>query len=109
VDTYPDIMADALKKAGRPLSFGDLYQRVHAVRTIERSSFTLFLSEHPRFYKSAEGTYGLRAWLPSREKQTLLTPTWQVETPDSYRRVARASDRGYDIHNMIERDKVEQP
>ena len=42
----------------------------------------MLLDMYPRFYKSLENTYGLRAWLSPREKQTLRTPEWLVESLD---------------------------
>ena len=62
------------------------------------------LDMQPRFYKSLEKTYGLRVWLPPREKQTLRTPEWLVEESDSFKRLEQAIKRGYDVVNMIQAD-----
>ena len=64
------------------------------------------LDMNPRFYFSQEGTYGLRAWLRVREKQTLRTPEWQVETFQSYERVERAMERGDDIDMIMSQDRT---
>jgi len=104
VNAYTDIIADALKQSRRPLSFGDLLQHVSTVRSIKPQTFKMTLDLHPRFYQSKQEQYGLRAWLPPREKQTLRTPDWLVETSASYERVTRAAERGYDIAAIVASD-----
>ena len=104
VDTYPDIIASILKSSKRPLSADTIYHKVNAIRQIKRTTLLMSLDMHPRFYKSLEKTYGLRIWLPPREKQTLRTPEWLVEDSDSYKRLEQASQRGYDVNNMIQAD-----
>ena len=106
VDLYPDIIADILKESEKPLSYGDILQRVSKIRPIKKQSLQMSLDMQPRFYCSLEGSYGLRAWLLPREKQTLRTPKWQVESSDSFERLANAEARGYDISNMLEKDKL---
>lgn len=104
VDTYPDIIASILKSEGKPLTADALYHRVDAIRQVKQSTLIMSLEMHPRFYRSLQKTYGLRAWLPLREKQTLRTPEWLVEDSDSYKRLEQSSQRGYDIENMIQAD-----
>lgn len=104
VNAYTDIIADALKQSRRPLSFGDLLQHVSTERSIKPQTFQMTLDLHPRFYQSKQEQYGLRAWLPPREKQTLRTPDWLVETSASYERVTRAAERGYDIAAIVASD-----
>ncbi|MBI1793057.1 MAG: hypothetical protein HYR70_02550 [Chloroflexi bacterium] len=104
VGTYPDIIASILKSSKRPLSADAIYHKVNEIRQVKQSTLIMSLDLHPRFYRSLEKTYGLRVWLPSREKQTLRTPEWLVEDSDSYKRVEQASQKGYDIENMIQAD-----
>ncbi len=105
VDTYNDIVADVLSTSGKALPFGNILHLVNAKRTVKNQSLQMTLDMHPRFYCSQEGTYGLRAWLPSREKQTLRTPKWQIETLQSYERVSRSTERGYDVEAIVTKDK----
>ena len=104
VDTYTNIIADALKQAATTLSFGDLFQHVNATRPVKPQTFQMTLDMNPRFYQSKQEQYGLRAWLPAREKQTLRTPDWLVETSASYERVTRAAEHGYDIAAIVASD-----
>jgi transcriptional regulator len=104
VDTYPDIIASILKSSSKPLSADAIYHKVHEIRQVKQSTLIMSLEMHPRFYKSLQKTYGLRAWLPPREKQTLRTPEWLVEDSESYKRLEQASQRGYDIESMIQAD-----
>lgn len=104
VDTYPDIIASIMKSSKKPLPFETIYHRVNQIRLVKRATLTMLLDLHPRFYKSLEKTYGLRVWLPSREKQTLRTPEWLVEEGDSYKRLEHASQRGYIVDNIIKAD-----
>jgi Sigma-70, region 4/HB1, ASXL, restriction endonuclease HTH domain len=90
VTTYPEVIARILKESGRPMNADDLRRRVDAVRPIKLSSFHLFLDRHPRFYRSDEGTYGLRAWLLAREQPGPGTPSAFVERAGSFKRVQRA-------------------
>jgi hypothetical protein len=105
VDPYTDIIADVLKSAGKALTVGDILHRVNARRPINEASLQMYLWMHPRFYQSVDGLYGLRGWLPPREKQTLRTPSRLVEKPESYERVARAVARKYDVARIIAQDK----
>ncbi len=108
VGSYPDIIAEVLRDAGRPLTYGVLDARVSRKRPIKKASLMMFLTMHPRFYESLEGSYGLRAWLPPRDQQTLRTPKWKVEDTDSVARVERALERGYDVDAIVARDKAAQ-
>jgi transcriptional regulator len=104
VDYYPDIIASILKSSNKPLSADAIYHKVNEIRQVKRTTLIMLLDLHPRFYRSLEKTYGLRVWLLPREKQTLRTPEWLVEDSDSYKRLEQASQRGYDIENMIRAD-----
>jgi hypothetical protein len=101
VDTYPDIIASVLKSTNKPLSADTIYYKVNEIRQVKRSTLLMSLDMHPRFYRSLEKTYGLRIWLPPREKQTLRTPEWLVEESDSYKRLEQASQKGYKVEDMI--------
>lgn len=102
---YPEIIASVMKKYGKLMTFGKIYQHVNMVRAVKKSSLQMFLDMHPRFYRSEEGVYGLRGWLPPRDQQTLRTPKWLREPLDSYERVQRAIRRGYHVADMISADK----
>jgi len=104
VDTYPDIISSILKSSRKPLSVEALYHKVNEIRQVKQSTLLMSLDIHPRFYKSLEKTYGLRIWLPPREKQTLRTPEWLVEDGDSYKRLEHARQRGYDVDSMVRID-----
>lgn len=105
VEAYPDIIADILQAAQMALTYGNLLQRVQARRTVKQQTLQMLLDMHPRFYYSQAGTYGLRIWLLPREKQTLRTPQWLVETTDSHERVQRATEHGYDVANIVTQDE----
>jgi hypothetical protein len=106
VDAYTDIIAEVLSTASKALPFGNILHSVDAKRSVKKQTLQMTLDMNPRFYYSQEGTYGLRAWLPAREKQTLRTPKWQVETSQSLERVARSLERGYDIDMIVSRDRA---
>lgn len=106
VDSYTDIVAEVLSTEGKSLPFGNILQSVNSRRTVKYQTLQMTLDMNPRFYYSQEGTYGLRAWLLPRERQTLRTPKWQVETPQSYERVERATERGYDIDMIMSQDRA---
>jgi hypothetical protein len=104
VDTYADIIALIMKSFKKALSAEAIYHKVNEIRPVKQATLTMSLEMHPRFYKSLEKTYGLRVWLPPREKQTLRTPEWLVEDSTSYKRLEQASQRGYNINSMIQVD-----
>lgn len=105
VDTYPDIIASILKSQKKPLPGQIIYFKVNELRQVKQATLTMLLDLHPRFYRSLEKTYGLRVWLPEREKQTLRTPEWLIEDTESYKRLERASQRGYDINAILKIDQ----
>lgn len=109
VDPYPDVIAGVLRCAGRPLAYGELFQRVSAIRSVKGTSLTMNLNLHPRFYTASDGSFGLRVWLPVREKQTLLTPDHLVETAASLRRVEKAKARRYDVDRIVDEDRMREP
>ena len=102
--TYPDIIASILKLHSKSLPSETIFSKVNEIRPIKQVTLTMLLDLHPRFYRSMEKTYGLRVWLPDREKQTLRTPEWLVEDSDSYKRLEHASQKGYDIESMLRAD-----
>lgn len=106
---YVDIIADVLERAGTSMGFGETAARVDEERPIKPGSLQMFLSLHPRFYTSIQGTYGLRTWLPPRHKQTLLTAPYLIEASDSFERVARAASRGYDMARFGNLDDAPLP
>jgi hypothetical protein len=101
---YQDIIATVLHEEEKALPYETIFHRVNEKRQIKQTTLNMLLDMHPRFYKSLEHTYGLRAWLAPREKQTLRTPEWLVESLDSYERLAQASTRGYNIGSIIQVD-----
>lgn len=105
VDAYPDIIAAILKEENHAMAFDTIFAKVSSIRSIKLPSFTMYLELHPRFYKSINQLYGLRGWLPSREKQTLRTPEWLVEDSKSLERVERSEIKGYDIDKYLDSDK----
>lgn len=109
VSTYTDIVAEILGGVGHALPEGAIYQAVTSRRPVDRNSLRMLLDLNPRFYRSMDGIYGLRAWLPARHLQTLRTPRWKVEDAKSYRRVERSIVRGYDVESMVERDELQYP
>ncbi len=108
VDNYVDIIAAIFKSEYKALSVEVVFSRVNIVREIKRQSLTMSLDMHPRFYKSIEGTYGLRVWLQPREQQTLRTPDWLVEDSLSYSRLEKAKQRGYHVEEIVESDRIEK-
>ena len=101
---YQDIIALVLREEGKALPYESIYHRVKEKRQIKRTTLIMLLDMYPRFYKSLENTYGLRAWLAPREKQTLRTPEWLVESSDSYERLAQAGNRGYNVESILQVD-----
>jgi len=100
--SYPDLIARVLREAGRPLRSDEIRRRVERVRPVKPGSLGMTLALHARFYRSVEGAYGLRAWLPPGAPE--LAPRWRVEDEASARRVARAQSRGVDIARLTARD-----
>jgi len=106
VEPYPDIIASVLKREKQAIPIDSVLAKVSAVRSVKQPSLIMYLDMHPRFYKSINNTYGLRGWLPPREKQNLRTPEWLIEDSKSVERVERARQRGYDIESIIAEDKL---
>jgi hypothetical protein len=104
-DPYPDVIARIMTRQGKGWSYGEILQGVCAIRSVKNTTLKMLLDLHPRFFRSIDGTFGLRAWLPPREKQTLRTPRWLVEDVDSFDRLASATDRGYNVDNIIASDQ----
>lgn len=106
VASYVDTVAEVLHAVGKPLPYAVILQTVRSKRPVKASSLQMTLDLNPRFYRSVECTYGLRAWLPPREQQTLRTPKRLIEDRESFERVARAEARGYDTERIVERDRT---
>lgn len=104
--SYPDIIADVLDRRRRPLDFETICAAVEQVRTVRRLTLQTLLDWHPRFYRSADGTYGLRCWLAPRTQQTAETSLAYVEPPNSYLRVERALIKGYDVAQIVLDDRL---
>lgn len=106
VDNYVNIIAEALKASNRVMTVSEVSFCVNNKRPIKRQSLQMTLDLHPRFYRTVAGTYGLRARLPAREKQTLRTPVWLIEDSASFERVAKAIERGYDVETLVAMDRL---
>ncbi|HEY60537.1 MAG TPA: hypothetical protein G4N92_07645 [Anaerolineae bacterium] len=102
---FPEIIAKILKRGKFPLPLGKILFEVNKVRQMKRTSLILSLDLHPRFYKSINNTFGLRAWLEERYKQNLLTPDDFIEESKSYQRIEKAKSRGYNVEEIISLDK----
>lgn len=98
------IVARFLGTRTRPATYNEIFQEVGIPERMKSHSLKMSLDMHPRYYRSIENEYGLRAWLPPREMQRLSTPRWKVEAVDSFARVARAQARGYDVDAIVLRD-----
>lgn len=90
VPYFKVLLESALHSAERSLSFGTLFSIVSEQRAAKKNSIQMYLDLDPKFYKSVDGTYGLRTWLPPPHLQTLRTPAWKIESPESAKRVRRA-------------------
>jgi len=106
VKPYPGIIASVLTQENQAMPFDLIFARVSSLRSIKPASLKLYLDTHPRFYRTSNKTYGLRGWLPPKEKQDLLTPEWLMEDSYSFRRVERAKARGVDLDKLIAEDKL---
>jgi len=100
-----ELVAQYLHDRETVAAFGEILQAVREVPGLKKNSLAMMLDLNPRFYRSVENKYGLRGWLPPRDKQTLKTPSWQIEASDSFSRVERAALRGYDIESINRRDR----
>lgn len=86
---YTVLLKEALEAAGKPMTYGQLFQLAQARRSFRESSLKWCLERGPRFYRSVNGIYGLREWLSVRRKQNLRTPEAFREDIQSYRRLKR--------------------
>jgi DNA-directed RNA polymerase delta subunit len=108
-EPYTEIIASILKKENYALSFEAIFAKVTTVRKIKQQTLSMYLDMHPRFYRSINNMYGLRGWLPPRERQNLRTPEWLVEDTRSLERVDKAILRGYDVTKIISNDELGNP
>ena len=106
VEPYTEIVASVLKREHQAIPFDLILAKVSSVRLVKQQTLVMNLDMHPRFYKSINGTYGLRNWLPPRENQNLRTPEWLIEDSKSFERVERAKQRGYDVESIIAGDNL---
>lgn len=104
-ETLNELIATLLFESGDCLSYGEILHRSSARQEVKALSIQMTLDLHPRFYRSLSGKYGLRAWLPARDRQTLRTPRDLVEAEDSERRVSNAEARGYNVTRMVVDDR----
>ena len=104
-ESINDLVAEFLFESGRCLTYGELLHRANARQRVKKSSVQMTLDLHPRFYRALSGKYGLRAWLPARDMQTLRTVRDLVETEDSARRVRIAGGKGYNVARMVSADR----
>ena len=104
-ETLNDLIASFLFESRECLAYGEILHRSSARQQVKASSVQMTLDLHPRFYRSVNGKYGLRSWLPSRDAQTLRTPKDFVETDDSRRRVRSAEAKGYNVTRMVSEDR----
>ena len=104
-ETLNDLIASLLFESSKCLSYGEILHRSSARQDVKALSIQMTLDLHPRFYRSLSGRYGLRAWLPTRDRQTLRTPKDLVEAEDSGRRVSNALAKGYNVARMVSEDQ----
>ncbi|CAN5651737.1 hypothetical protein BH23CHL5_BH23CHL5_27520 [soil metagenome] len=104
VEFYADLIARVLGEAGRPLTASQIYIRVAEYRSGNEGSIKLFLDTHPRFFRSIDQQYGLRAWLRKRGRAEKPEADGLIEDPKSARRVARAVSKGSDVKRMVDAD-----
>ena len=102
--TINDLIANILAGRGKCMGYGEVLRLVRASQQVKPLSVQMTLNLHPRFYRSLNGSYGLRAWLPDRRSQTLRTPKDLVETTESRARVAKAVRKGYDVERLVAGD-----
>jgi hypothetical protein len=108
VEPCPDIIAAILKREHHPLPAETILSKVIAVRPATQASVRSSLHLNIRFYRSMQGTFGLRAWLPEAlAEQEPSTLEWLLEDPASRRRVERAAARGIDVEKFVSRDRLE--
>ncbi|HXQ36857.1 MAG TPA: HTH domain-containing protein, partial [Anaerolineales bacterium] len=106
VSPYPEILASVMKQENHAMPVDSLFARVSSMRPITQQSLGMYLEMHPRFYKAINNTYGLRGWLPPKDKHDPHAPEWLSETSTSLRRVERSKARGHDVDRMIAGDKL---
>ncbi len=96
-DTYTSIITRILENKKTGSSFGYIYQKVNEERPITKESLQMFLDGNAKYYRSVDNLYGLRGWLPLREKQNLHTPRWLIEDSKSFQRLEFARKRGHKV------------
>ncbi|MGO9177677.1 MAG: RNA-binding domain-containing protein [Candidatus Limnocylindrales bacterium] len=60
------MMVDALRRAGRPLSRGDIQAAVAARRKVAKASVPIYLDLRPEFTRLLDGTWALSDWPESK-------------------------------------------
>ena len=104
VEGYPELIASVLKSSGGPMTQDDITERVSRMRIGKDQSIKMIIDMHPRFYRSLNGLYGLRAWLPPGKPVDLNLPEAMSETESSWRRVGRAQAKNYNVDRIIALD-----
>lgn len=92
VPFFKELIRDTLKEQGCVMSKGALKSAVDQRRRIKPESLAMYLDLDPIFYRSVNGEYGLREWLPPRHRQTLSTPRTLIESRESRRRLSSAKN-----------------
>jgi hypothetical protein len=106
VEDYTETIFKVVNQFSKPASLAMIRSKVAEINPgINATTVQMALSMYPRFYESVEGTYGLRVWLSAPHKQTLRTPAAYIESAESFKRIARAQDQGYNVEKMLERDR----
>jgi hypothetical protein len=104
VTSFTHIVADTLSDEGKPLSRSEIYELVCKKRQIAPTTLERYLSEHPRFYRTPDGTYGLREWLSGAHPTASLTEDAFIETKTSLARIKRYKDRN-ELAKLIRRQR----
>ena len=105
VETLNDLIASLFFEDEKCLYYEEVFGRAIWHQHVNSTSIKMTLNLHPRFYRAESGKYGLRAWLPNREDQTLATPRDLVETVESRRRLPTAKKRGYNVGRIVSEDR----
>jgi hypothetical protein len=109
ISSHTDAIAAFLRESGTTRTDAEISSGVQTDRQIKPATLKMLLNLHVRFFRSIDGSYGLRAWLQPREKQSLRTPPSLVEAADSHQRLAVALSRGYNVDQIVARDRETIP
>jgi hypothetical protein len=108
VEPCRDLIRAILERENHPLPAETILSRVSEIRPVTRVSVLSSLHLNLRFYRSMQGTFGLRGWLPETlAEPDHSTPDWRIEEPGSLRRIERAAARGFDVKKLLSEDRLE--